>query len=116
MRVNEYQTLEAFTSEYNGVWAPSDGHWFGLEFSYKGQDYRLHTGQMFLEDPDYTDDGREVLFGLYAMKGKKSCKDTEFVRMASFASMEDLLKYTGIDNRPFREVIMDDDTKLTGKD
>lgn len=40
----------------------------------------------------------------------------QFIRLASFASMDDLLCYTGIGNRPFREVIMDDSTEILGQD
>ena len=36
MRKNEYTSLEEFTSQYVGEWGPSDGHWFGLDFEYKG--------------------------------------------------------------------------------
>ena len=30
MRINEYNSLEEFTSQYTGIWGPSDGHWFAL--------------------------------------------------------------------------------------
>lgn len=40
----------------------------------------------------------------------------QFIRLASFASMDELLCYTGIGNRPFHEVIMDDSTQILGQD
>lgn len=43
-------------------------------------------------------------------------EEEQFVRLASFASMSELLCYTGIGNRPFREVIMDDLTQILGQD
>ena len=43
MRKNEYESLEQFTSQYVGEWNPSGGHWFGLDFMYRGKEYRFHT-------------------------------------------------------------------------
>ncbi|MBE5779393.1 MAG: hypothetical protein E7331_08705 [Clostridiales bacterium] len=115
MRINEYQSLEEFTSQYTGEWSPSDGHWFGLEFRYEAHDYRLHTGIMHENDPERDSEGREILFGLYAMNLHAS-EGEQFVRLASFASMDELLCFTGIGSRPFREVIMDDSTQILGQD
>lgn len=115
MRINAYQSLSEFTSQYIGEWAPSDGHWFGLEFKYMGKEYRLHTGIMYDADPRYTADGREVLFGLYEKKNPVG-KGEQFTRLCSFASMNDLLEYSGINGRAFKEVIMDDSTEITGQD
>ena len=115
MRINEYQSLEEFTSQYTGEWSPSDGHWFGLEFRFKANDYRLHTGIMHESDPAHDSEGREILFGLYAMNLRAN-EGEQFIRLASFTSMDELLCYTGIGNRPFREVIMDDSTQILGQD
>lgn len=115
MRVNEYRSLEEFTSQYTGEWSPSDGHWLGLEFRYKSQDYRLHTETMHKDDPKQDSEGREILFGLYTMNPHAK-EGKQFTRLASFASMEELLCYSGIDNRPFREVIVDESTQILGQD
>ena len=115
MRMNEFRSLEEFTSQYTGEWSPSDGHWFGLEFRYGAHDYRLHTVIMHDGDPKRDSDGREILFGLYAMNPHAG-ESEQFTRLASFASMDELLCYNGIGNRPFREVIMDDSTEILGQD
>lgn len=47
MRINEYNNLEEFKSQYQGWWDPSDGKWLGLEFKYNNKIYRFHTGLMF---------------------------------------------------------------------
>ena len=39
MRINEYNSLEEFTSQYIGEWGPSDGHWLGLDFIFRGNEY-----------------------------------------------------------------------------
>lgn len=31
MRKNDYTSIEEFTSQYTGIWAPSEGHWYGLD-------------------------------------------------------------------------------------
>lgn len=31
-------TREQFLFQYTGEWSPSDGHWFGLDFGWRGQD------------------------------------------------------------------------------
>ena len=40
-------TREQFLSQYTGEWSPSDGHWFGLDFCWRGQEYRFQTESMY---------------------------------------------------------------------
>ena len=40
-------TREQFLSQYTGEWSPSDGHWFGLDFGWRGQEYRFQTDSMY---------------------------------------------------------------------
>ena len=101
MRINEYNNLDEFISEYIGVWNPSDGHWFGLDFSYNGETYRL---------------GRETMFGLYLHKQKPAGNKYEYALLGKFADMNDLLDSTCICGRRFKDVIMDDSTEILGKD
>ena len=65
MRKNEFITLNDFTSQYIGTWNPSDGNWYGLDFYYRGNEYRFHTGTMYESENKVLEDGREILFGLY---------------------------------------------------
>ena len=73
MRINEYKSLDEFTSQYVGEWAPSNGHWYGLDFSYRGVEYRLHTWSMYKDEIKVLPDGRDAIFGLY----KKILSDDE---------------------------------------
>ena len=100
MRVNEYSTLEEFTKEYIGIWNPSEGHWFGLDFNYNGAIYRLNTGSM------------------YQQTNTIHSTDTvcNYKLLEEYADMNALLSSTVIDNRVFSEVIMDDSTEILGKD
>ncbi|MCC8192075.1 MAG: hypothetical protein LIO41_03430 [Ruminococcus sp.] len=112
MRKNEYRTLEEFTSQYTGEWNPSEGHWFGLDFSYNGKEYRLHTGSMYNQSDTILADGRTALFGLYI----KANADGEYSLLAEFATMDEMLCSMVIENTPFREIIIAEDAELLGQD
>ncbi len=115
MRKNEYKSLEEFTSQYIGVWGPSDGHWFGLDFIYKGVEYRFHTWAMYKDERKILPDGRKIVFRLYR-KNEEDISGKDYVLLGEFATMEDALDSTCIEGTPFREIIMDDDTELQGQD
>ncbi len=115
MRKNEYTSLDDFRSQYIGVWAPSEGHWLGLDFSYKGDEYRFQTGSMYATDDTILPDGRMAVFGLYR-KNSDIKANQAYELLAEFATMDDVLISTCIDERPFSEVIMDDGTELLGQD
>ena len=115
MRKNEYVSLDEFRSQYIGVWAPSEGHWLGLDFSYKGNEYRFQTGPMYAADYTILPDGRTAVYGLY-YKNNDGKAVEEYDLLAEFATIEDVLISTCIEGRPFAEVIMDDDTELLGQD
>ena len=119
MRKNEYTSLAEFRSQYVGVWAPSEGHWFGLDFRYKGTEYRLHTGTMYgikeIVDPN----GIARQFGLYKKTDKPDPKYPDinlYELLDEKESIDLLLKSCAIDGKPFSEIIMDDDTELLGQD
>lgn len=115
MRKNEYNSIDEFTSQYVGVWGPSDGHWFGLDFSYNGNEYRFNTGSIYEKNDTILSDGREALFGIYR-KDSNSNAAKEYVLLEEFADMEDALKSTCIEGIPFKQVIMDDNTEILGQD
>lgn len=115
MRKNEYNSLEDFTSQYTGVWAPSEGQWFGLDFFYNGIEYRFNTGSMYKEKNTILPNGKEAIFGIYRKNNNPTSKN-EYVLLEEFADMEDVLNSTCIDGIAFRDVIMDDETELLGQD
>lgn len=115
MRINEYNSLEEFMSEYTGVWSPSGGHWFGLDFKYNGVTYRLHTGEMYHEEAKVLADGRTSLFGIYQLLEVVGT-NYKYGLLGKYADMNDLLESTVIDGRPFKDIIMDDMTEILGKD
>ncbi len=115
MRKNEYTSLDEFRSQYVGIWGPSDGHWFGFEFAYNGNEYRFHTGSMYNPRMTVLPDGQLAEFGLYRRNTDENA-ERDFTMLEEFATMDDALKSTCIEGRPFAEVIMDDDTVLLAQD
>jgi hypothetical protein len=116
MRLNEYNTLNEFTSEYVGEWNPSEGHWLSLDFLYNGKEYRLHTGTMYESKCTILPDGKEALFGVYVLTEKKPQTNHRYTLIGEYADMDSLLNDCKIDGRKFCEIIMDDSTILLGKD
>ena len=112
MRKNEYTSLDQFTSQYTGEWSPSEGHWYGLDFLYKGKEYRFNTGSMFNSENTILKDGREAVFGLYL----KNLADDSYILLEEFATINDALESCCIKGKPFKEIIVDGDTELVGQD
>ena len=115
MRKNEYESLEQFTSQYVGEWNPSGGHWFGLDFVYGGKEYRFHTGCMY-DESVLLPNGKEVLFSIYRRKEFIDADKREYELLGAYSDMREVLESTVIQGRPFKEVIMNDDTELVGQD
>ena len=114
MRINEYRSLDEFISQYVGEWGPSDGHWYGLDISFHGTEYRLHTGSMYNDKDTILPDGRVALFGLYRKSAPNT--DPQYALLGEYADMHDLLESRVIEGIPFSEIIMDDYTELLGQD
>lgn len=119
MRKNELNSLDELKSQYTGVWGPSDGHWFGLDFCFNGTEYRLHTGSMYEADEATDEDGVIHQFGLYRKSDKIDPQHPGFTLyelLDEKESLDDLLDSTAIEGIAFREVIMSDTTILLGQD
>lgn len=119
MRKNELKSLEELKSQYVGRWGPSDGHWFGLDFSFHGIEYRLHTGSMYGDSEATDENGVVNQFGLYRKTTKQDPKHPSislYTLLDEKKSLEELLDSTAIEGIPFSRVIMDDETILLGQD
>lgn len=116
MRCNEYNCIEDFTSQYIGEWSPTEGHWFGLDFSYNGIEYRFNTGSMYNRTNTVLPDGRTAIFGIYRKNNVSDSKNREYTLLGEYATMDEALSSTVINNTPFKEVIVNDNTELLGQD
>lgn len=114
MRKNEYNSLEDFINEYNGKYEIGDEFHIGIEFTYKGVLYRMcrEPGQekyflyQVIKFPK-RDDYKDVLEALH---------NFEYKWLGIYDTIELLLDSEAIDNRKFKDVIMDDDTIIESKD
>ena len=87
----------------------------GLDFIFRGNEYRFNTGSMYEEHNTLLPDGREAIFGLYK-KNQRKKDGKDYTLLEEFACMEDVLKSTCIEGIEFSKIIMDDDTELVGQD
>ncbi len=118
MRKNEYDNIEQLKSQYIGVWGPSDGHWFGLDFKFHGQEYRIHTGTMY-GNKDNIENDIVKQFGLYLKTNEIDARFPsicKYVLLYESKSFDELLKNAKIDDTPLEIAIMDDDTEMLGQD
>ena len=118
MRKNEFDSIEQVKAMYVGVWRPSDGHWFGLDFLYNGQEYRIHTGTMY-GDHDNVVDGVVKQFGLYQktdLPDEKYPDINKYDLLFEFSAFEELLTQATIDGESLETIIMEDDTEMLGQD
>lgn len=105
MKKNEYNCLDDFLAEYTGKRDPANNQWYGLEFLYKGHYYRLDVsgGQFSL---------MEIIFA----KGETYPSIAEYRMIARDQKMTDLLEEIVVAGKKFKEIIIDDETELLGKD
>lgn len=123
MRINEYNNLDEFIDEYyKGVempWQSSDGkrRYMGIEFSYNGVYYRMCREPGKDDEMPELPDGRigryDVMICHWAMP---EFKDDNFILIGWYSDLDDVLENCIIDGRKFKDVIMDDSTKIEGKD
>ena len=114
MRVNEYQNLNEFIYEYDSGRYSSDENcgrkFMGIEFLYKKVYYRM------CREP--IDDEKNGIYQLSIMRCEKLGYPVsdKFEIVGSYKNIYDLLENCTIDNKKFKDVIMDDKTKILSQD
>lgn len=103
MRKNEYKTLDDFYKEYCGKHSDDYETYIGIDFEYKNINYRLCLEPI----------GK---YYLYRVKKNTSDEMPDFENIGIFESLDKALESKIIDSKQFREIIMDDDTIILGKD
>ena len=113
MRINEYTGLEEFIYEYDSGRRPSTEtqprKFMGIEFLYRGVYYR-----MCCEPAE--NEGEPRFYQVYVMHCEKYPTAENFELIGRCEKFDELLNDFQIDGAPFKEVIMNDDTKILGKD
>ena len=123
MRVNEYNSLEEFIDEYSTgksfSWQNSDHkeRFMGIEFTYNNVYYRMCREPIEDSKLPILQNGRigryDVMICHFWMN---EYKDNDFVLVGWYSDLNDVLENCIIDGRKFKDVIMDDSTKIEGKD
>ncbi len=115
MRINEYTGLEEFIYEYDSGRRPSTEtqprKFMGIEFLYRGVYYRM------CHEPA-ENEGAPRFYYVYVMhcelRGYPAADRFEVI--GHYEKLFDLLNTFQIDGVPFKEVIMDGNTKILSKD
>ena len=115
MRINEYSNLQEFIDEYDYESQKDCEKHIGLEFKYAGINYRMCCEPIPEKDLPILDDGKIGRYDVNIIHWKT---DTEFEYelIGWYSSLEDLLNNCKIGDKSFKEIIMDDNTEITGKD
>ena len=108
----QIRDIDDFKSQYTGEWDPVEGHWYGLNFSYNGTRYRFNTWSEVNKNLTVLPDGRKARFGLL----KNSSGSQRYTLLGEYASIEEVLFSTVIDNIPFSSILMDNATELISQD
>lgn len=123
MRINEYNNLEEFIDEYykgpEAPWESEDGkaRYMGIEFFYNGICYRMCNEPGLDEDMPRLEDGRIARYCTYIMHNMMDdVDDDEIIELGWYSDLNDTLDNWIIEGRKFRDVIMDDNTLIYGKD
>ena len=123
MRTNEYDSLEKFIYEYeNGRHSSiDDSHgrkFMGIEFFYNGVYYRVCREPLNDDERPKLGNGKLGFYNVSIMhceeKGYPIAENFESVGW--YSDIYDLLDHCVITGKIFREVIMDDKTKILSKD
>ena len=123
MRINEYANLNEFIYEYEtGRSIPADNldkqKYMGIEFRYNDVYYRMCREPQDENNAVTLPDGRTGRYDVMILH----CENTGYPMSESFeligwyADLNDVLDNCIIQGRVFREVIMDDETEILGKD
>ena len=121
MRLNEYKCLDDFVNEYDGKHEKGDEFHIGLDFKYKGIEYRMchepHDRRYHVTTQTASEycEVKQVLH--FEPNPRFPWLDySDVYLIGTYDTIDDLLDAECIDNRPFRDVIMDDGTVMLGKD
>lgn len=122
MRKNDYNSLDEFIGEYCGIRSEKYDILYGLDFRYNGKLYRMTMDQM---EPDNI---RKIFekklnkkLGKYevALVDPNSISNYQFNEyqfIGWYDDIYDLLENYYIDGIKFKDVIMDNNTIIEGKD
>lgn len=123
MRINEYNNLQEFIYEYeSGRSLPSDNldrqKFMGIEFKFNGVYYRMCREPIDESNVVMLQNGKIGQYDVMILH----CENTgyplseRFELIGWYADLNDVLDNCILQGRKFKDVIMDDQTEILGKD
>ena len=123
MRMNEYTNLEEFIYEYeSGRSIPSDNldrqKFMGIEFKYNDVYYRMCREPLDENEKVTLSDGRIGQYDVILLHCEKTGypQSESYELIGWYADLDDVLENCMIQGRKFKDVIMDEQTEILGKD
>jgi len=115
MRVNEFKDLQEFINEYDFESNIDCEKHIGIEFTYNNNYYRMCCEPLDISEFPLLENGK---LGRYDVNIVHWITDTEFEYelIGWYSDMNDLLENCIIENKKFKDIIMDDNTEIIGKD
>jgi len=114
MNDQDKMTRVDFLAQYKGEWAPSDGLWLGLDFSFDGCEYRFQTESMYTAQNLILPDGREACFYMY--KKVKNASGTCYELLCAFATTTEVVDECVINGKTFGQMLDENAIELLGQD
>lgn len=123
MRVNEYNNLDEFIIEYKDrkypMYRDEIERYMGIEFIYDNQFYRMCREPHCEEGKGpLLPNGKIGLYDVFEVKtiNGRPDSDAPYKLIGWYSDLFDVLENCYIKGRKFKDVIMDDDTIIYGKD
>ena len=118
MRINEFNNIQEFIDMYDENSTVDCEKHIGLEFEYHKQMYRMCRepkivcGKYVLPTLPNGKIGRYAVYKVF----NHMQPNQEYETIGWYTDMDDLLNNCFIEGKPFKEVIMEDDTRMDGMD
>ena len=123
MRVNEFIELKDFIYEYeSGRSIPADNldrqKFMGIEFKYNDVYYRMCREPLDENEKVIFSDGRTGQYDVILLHCEKTGypQSESYELIGWYADLDDVLENCMIQGRKFKDVIMDEQTEILGKD
>lgn len=115
MRINEFNNLQEFIDEYDFLSTKDCEKHIGIEFVYKDTNYRVCCEPLDDAQLPILANGRKGRYDVNIINWENDTQ-FEYELVGWYADMNDLLENCMIGDRKFKDVIIDDETRITGKD
>ncbi len=115
MRINEFTDLQEFIDMYDENSTVDCEKHIGLEFEYNHQMYRMCREPIAIEHRPTLPNGKKGRYAVYKVFNHMK-PNQEYETIGWYVDMDDLLNNCYIEGKSFKEVILEDETRMDGMD